>query len=372
MTGFLPRPGTLAWRLLAAQVGLITAMAATMVVVGLVVGPGVFHGHMMQAGHGGGGPVVAHAEEAFAQATAISLLTGTVIGALGALGLSVLVSRRVGATLRSLSRGAEQVAAGRYDVTIPTDALGTELDGLAAGFARMADQLADTERTRRRLLTDVAHELRTPISIVAVTVDALEDGVVSADDPATIQTLREQLARLTRLAGDLRAVSAVEEGQAALRLTSEPVADLLHAVDDAHAGAYAAKGVTLAVDVAGARAAGRVRVDRERVGQLLTNLLTNALRHTPVGGVVAVSAERADGVVRLTVRDTGDGIAAAHLPHVFERFYRTDTARDRDHGGTGVGLAISAAIAHAHGGSIVADSAGLGRGAVFTVELPAD
>ena len=167
---------------------------------------------------------------------------------------------------------------------------------------------------------------------------------------------------------DINDVSRAEEGRIGLDRTTEPVAELLHAAAEAHREAYAAKGVALALDADPGLA---VDVDRQRMGQVLGNLLTNALRHTPPGGTVTVGAT-AHGPHRLalSVADTGDGITAEHLPQVFERFWRGDTARDRDHGGSGIGLTISRALVEAHGGTLSVTSSGSGAGSVFTMELP--
>ena len=166
---------------------------------------------------------------------------------------------------------------------------------------------------------------------------------------------------------DINDVSRAEEGRIGLDRTTEPVAELLHAAAEAHREAYAAKGVALPLDADPGLA---VDVDRQRMGQVLGNLLTNALRHTPPGGRVTLEARQGPSKVTLRVADTGEGISPEHLPHIFERFYRGDTARDRDHGGSGVGLAISRALVQAHGGTLTATSTT--AGATFTIDLPTE
>jgi signal transduction histidine kinase len=181
--------------------------------------------------------------------------------------------------------------------------------------------------------------------------------------------LRTQTGRLRRLAEDVASVSRAEVHQ--LDLHPEPAApgDLVRDAVAAARPRYAAKGVALVERVEPDPPP--VRVDRQRIGQVLGNLLDNALRHTPAGGTVTVTVAGTPAGVRLVVADTGEGIPAADLAHVFERFYRVDAARDRAHGGSGIGLAIVRALVHEHGGRVTAASDGPGSGATFTVTLPA-
>jgi signal transduction histidine kinase len=209
--------------------------------------------------------------------------------------------------------------------------------------------------------------LRTPLAAIDLVVEGMADGVLPAA-PDTYATLRGQTARLTRLADDLGQVSAAEEGRLGLELADVPLADLVLAARDAAASGFAAAGIDLHVgpvpDVT-------VPVDRARIGQVLDNLLRNARQHTGPPGEVRLEAGRDGHEVWIAVRDTGQGIAADDLPHIFERFYRGDHSHRRDEGGgTGVGLAISRAIATAHRGTLTATSGGPGAGAEFVLRLP--
>jgi signal transduction histidine kinase len=244
--------------------------------------------------------------------------------------------------------------------------MGREFATVALAFNTMAGRLDDMETTRRRLLADLGHELRTPLATIEAYVDAAEDGVPVANED-TWAVLRTQTSRLLRLAEDIAAVSLAEEHQLDLHPRRLAAEDLIGAAVAAAQPRYAAKGVRLQERVGGV---GDVDVDPERMGQVLSNLLDNALHHTATGGTVTISVDRNATEVRFTVADTGDGIPAEHLPQVFERFYRADPARDRGRGGSGIGLAIARAIVIDHGGQITAASAGPGAGATFTVILP--
>jgi signal transduction histidine kinase len=227
-----------------------------------------------------------------------------------------------------------------------------------------------------------AHELRTPVSTLEAYLDGPEDGVATLD-AETIEILRTRTRRLGRLAEDVSAASRAEEHQ--LRLQPVPIApgELVAAAVAVAADRYAERGVSLRQDVPGCLPAvladpgrmgadpGRMGADPGRMGQVLGNLLENALRHTPAGGAVTVSVgQQSEGPIRLHVRDTGEGVATEHLPHLFERFYRVDAARDRGRGGSGIGLAIVIALVEAHGGRVSATSDGPGHGATFTLTLP--
>ena len=231
----------------------------------------------------------------------------------------------------------------------------------------MAEALESTEQTRRRLLGDVAHELRTPLATIEAYLEGLADGVRTLDEH-TLAVLGAQAGRLHRLVEDISLVSRAEEHRLILARTSVPATRLVEAAAAAVRPAFQAKGVALHTTVATGTPV--LDVDRDRLVQVLVNLLTNALRHTPADGTVTLAAGPSDEGVVLSVTDTGEGIATEHLPHLFERFYRADPARDREHGGSGIGLAIARALVHAHGGTITAASEGPGKGAVFRISLP--
>lgn len=359
------RPGSLTTRLLILQIAVSTAMALTMVVVAVIAGPPLFEAHMRQAGHDNP-DVLIHSEEAFNTAGTLALLIGLMIATTGAIVVSVLVSRRLRRSLDDLGQAAARISDGDYAQRV-TRADSRELANLADSFNAMAAQLDTVEASRRRLLTDLAHELRTPLASMDVCVESLEDGAIEPG-PQAWQILHSQIHRISRLADDLGQVSAAEEGR--LELVRAPI-DANELADEAVLAAaegYDRKHVRLAL--APAPEVAPVVADRARIEQLLGNLLSNALRHTPSGGRVDVRVLLAADAVTITVSDTGDGIAAEHLPHIFERFYRADTARDRDSGGTGIGLAISRAIALAHDGQLTAASAGPGAGATLSLRLP--
>jgi signal transduction histidine kinase len=231
----------------------------------------------------------------------------------------------------------------------------------------MAEKLAATEATRAGMLADLSHELRTPLATLEAYIEGMEDRVVPVD-AASYAVMRDQVARLRRLAIDVRAVSEVEEHALTLdRRDSDPVALARGAV--AFAGpSFAAKGVALELAVTGA--VPMVTADQARIQQVLGNLLANALRHTPVGGHVwvRVRAEQARWVC-IEVADDGEGIPGDQLDAIFTRFHRVDPARlAHDGSGSGLGLTIARAIVTGHGGTLTAHSDG--RGATFTVRLP--
>jgi len=297
----------------------------------------------------------------------LALLTALLV----AMAVNVYLARRIGRSVASIAGAASEVAGGRYDVRVPSPGLGAEFDALVSGFNQMADRLGSVERTRRRLLADLGHEMRTPVATLDAYLEALEDGVATLDT-ATAALLRAQTRRLARLSEDIGTVSRAEEGQVQLDLRTVQPATVVSAAVDSVAEAYETKGVQLVTDIAAGLP--QLSLDPERMGQVLGNLLDNALRHTPAGGTVTISAtsSRRTGGVALSVADSGEGIPAEHLAHVFERFYRVDTARDRAHGGSGIGLAIAKAFAEAHGGQLSAASAGTGHGSTFRVLLPSD
>lgn len=360
------QPGSLTTRLLVSQVAVSLAMALTMIVVAVIAGPPLFEAHMREAGHDNP-DVLAHSEEAFNTAGTLALLIGLLIAGTGAIVVSVLVSRRLRRSLDGLGSVASRISQGDYAQRVER-ADSRELASLADSFNAMASRLDSIEASRRRLLTDLAHEIRTPLASMEICVESLEDGAIEPG-PEAWRILTGQIQRISRLADDLGQVSAAEEGRLNLTLAdADPNQLASEAVMAAEEG-YGRKGVRLRLEPAATASA--VRVDPGRIAQVLANLLSNALRHTPEGGQVVVRVVTDAAAVSIQVEDDGDGVAAEHLPHLFERFYRADTARDRDRGGTGVGLAISRAITVGHGGQLTAASEGPGRGSTFALRLPA-
>jgi signal transduction histidine kinase len=353
-------------RLLAAMALVVLAAALAAWLVAGAVGPALFHRHMAQAASAPG-TAVEHAESAFASASALTMGVALAASVLTALIASLVLARRIGASLGSMSGAAGEVAAGRFDVRLPQPRIGAEFDDLADAFNTMTARLNQDEDLRRRLMADVAHELRTPVATISAYIDAIEDGVQELT-PVTVEVLRAQASRLTRLAADLASVAQAESGGLHLNLAPAAPDELLSQA--ASAAAVRAERAGVAVRVHAVPGLPTVRVDRDRFAQVLGNLLDNAIRHTPSDGQITLSAEPGREGVRFVVADTGQGIPPEHLPHLFERFYRVDTARDRTQGGSGIGLAIAKALVQAHGGRISAHSEGPGRGSQFVIEIP--
>lgn len=287
---------------------------------------------------------------------------------LGAGGLAVLLAvaltRRILGPVESLTAAARRMESGDLSQRVVARS-SDEIGELARAFNGMADALERNEAIRRILVTDVAHELRTPLTNLRCQIEAIQDGLQPAD-AATIRSLHEETLLLSRLVTDLQDLAMAEAGR--LPLQKGPV-DTAEAVEAALASLRPlAEGrcVTLRADVGESLV---VAADRERLGQILRNLLTNAVTHTPEGGTVSVATRR-DGGVTIAVRDTGPGIAPDHLPRIFDRFYRADPSRARATGGSGLGLAIVKQLVEAHGGVVRAEN-GPGGGAVFSFTLPA-
>ncbi|RVW06361.1 sensor histidine kinase [Rhodococcus spongiicola] len=354
-------------RLLLAQSMVVVAGGATSWVVAGLVGPSLFREHLEQAGLPDSSEEQFHAEQAYRSATVISLTV-----AIGAAVLAVLVvtwyfSRRLQHSVNEVSSAATAVADGRYGIRVSPPHLGEDFSALARAFNRMATRLESVESTRRQLLADLAHEIRTPVSVLEAYMEALEDGVETLDTD-TMTMLRAQIRRLARFSDDVSALSHAEGGLKSIEPTWVAPDAVISTAVMAAADRYAAKEVALTSHVPADLP--QLWADPVRLGQVLGNVLDNALRHTPRGGRVSVTVERRHQVLVFAVTDNGDGIPAEHLPYLFERFYRVDAARDREHGGAGIGLAIAKALVEAQQGQIAASSRGLGLGSTFTITFP--
>jgi signal transduction histidine kinase len=287
-----------------------------------------------------------------------------------ALLLGVFLFRQIGAPVRALTKASRNIAAGDLDQRVPVTSR-DEIGQLALTFNHMADALARDQRLRRTMMADIAHELRTPLSIMQANLEAMQDGVLPADPPE-IALLQDEVLLLTRLVDDLRLLSLAEAGQLKLQLAPTDLSDLIcRSVDRLRVQADATQ-VALVVDLLPDLPP--LDVDADRLEQVFSNLLGNALRYTPTGGRITVAADirPVEGLPRavvVEVADTGKGIDAADLPYLFDRFYRADKSRNRASGGSGIGLALVKQLVEAHGGRVWVESAP-GTGATFAVALP--
>jgi signal transduction histidine kinase len=267
-------------------------------------------------------------------------------------------------TIEEITQAARRLAGGQLDQRVQVKA-NDEISALASSFNNMADSLEKAERLRRTMVNDVAHELRTPLSNIQGYMEGLRDGVIQPR-AELFDSLYQESQLLTRLVNDLQMLSLAEAGQLNLRRVVAELPPLIHVVvanltDNLRASAPIRLSVPASLP--------RVSIDPDRIKQVLTNLLSNALEHTPATGLITVSAKVEHGCVRVDVTDTGEGIAPQHLPYVFERFYRADPSRARSTGGSGIGLAIVKQLVQAHGGDVYVESQ-LGNGSRFSFILP--
>ncbi|KZE55612.1 histidine kinase [Brevibacillus parabrevis] len=279
--------------------------------------------------------------------------------------LCIPLARSMVRPVEQVSAAAQQVAKGNLQVRVPTPEQKDEMASLVLAFNHLVASLNEQEELRKRLTSDIAHELRTPLNTLLAQTEGMIDGIWEAS-PKHLESTRAEVLRLIRLVNDLDQVIQVEAG--ALPIRREPV--LLRAIVEE---------VSEAMHVAFARSAIHFQLeggqdawitgDRQRIAQVITNLLTNACKHTEPNGRIAVTIAKSADSVRLNLRDNGSGIAPVDLPHVFERFYRGDRSRARERGGAGLGLTIAKGIMEAHGGTITVESS-LGAGTVFTLLFP--
>ena len=341
----------------------------------LLVTSGAGMGKGPMGGRGGSSmPMLDIAEQDFLSRVNNSLWVAGIIAVAVALLLGLLLTRQITRPIRALTRGARNISNGdlSYQVKVSSK---DELGELAESFNTMASSLDRNEQSRRRLIADITHELRTPLTIIEGTVDGVLDGVFEPDQQH-LGSIKEQTTLLTRLIGDLRDLSLAESGQLRLELTPTDMVELIHRkLSQAEVRAQE-KGVQLRISFA--ETVPEVKVDPSRMEQVIANLLTNAIRHTPPGGSITismgtVSSDRSHQItspsIIFSVADTGEGIAPEHLPYIFERFYRAGGSRARTEGGTGLGLAIVKQMVEAHGGKVWVESE-LGKGSTFYMSLP--
>jgi len=294
-----------------------------------------------------------------------SLLLGGSVAIIIAFVLTFVLSRRISSPIGVLANSARRLGRGDLSQRVQFKGKG-EVGVLAQSFNSMAADLEHAEQLRQNLVADVAHELRTPLSNIRGYLEAIQDEVVKPND-ATMQSLNEEAALLSRLVDELQELSLAEAGELKLVHRTEDIAKLVEQAVTSWQPQVAAKGILLSLDLP--RNLPLVNIDRQRVNQVLRNLLENAVAYTGKGDTITVAAAKQGDWVEISISDTGRGIPAEDLPNIFERFYRVDRSRARATGGTGLGLTIAKRLVEAHGGEIAVQSE-LGKGSRFSFTLP--
>jgi len=292
-------------------------------------------------------------------------LWGGLIAVAIALLITFFLSRRILAPVKALTSAAKRLGRGDFSQRVQIKDK-SELGELAQTFNSMANDLGRTEQLRRNMVADAAHELRTPLSNIRGYLEAIRDGVV-APDAATIQSLHEEVVLLSRLVDDLQELALADADELKIVPQAEDISKLIYQAVAGMRVQATAKGVSISSDLP--RKLPSVNIDFHRIGQVLHNLLENAVAHTTKGDTITVTAKQQGSWVEVTVTDTGEGIPPEDLPNIFERFYRVDKSRTRATGGSGLGLTIVKRLVEAHGGKIKVQSE-LGEGSRFTFTLP--
>ncbi len=351
-------------RLFSSYALVVVVGAATLAITFVLLAPTVFDSHLRSMPGTRGGYLEPDSHRAFVDAVWIALPVAILVAVIASGVIAAIVARRILRPIDAVRYATQRLANGHYDERVSEPAE-LELAALAVDVNRLATELQATERRRRDLISEVAHEMRTPITTIDGYIEGLLDGVFDPSEEV-LTGIGEETARLRRLATDLGSLSRADEDVLDLRPVPSDLTVLSVRVAARLRPQFEGKGVALEVREGPVLT---VHVDEERIAQVLTNLLGNALSYTSAGGSVVVEAELSGRDARVMITDTGVGIAAGHLHRVFERFYRVPGI-DRPAGGSGIGLTIARSIARAHGGDVDARSPGVGLGATFELQLP--
>ncbi len=307
-----------------------------------------------------GGPGTAYLERFNLQ-----VAFGGLIAVALALILAVVLARTLTRPIRELTAATEVVSSGALGHQVPVRSR-DELGQLAASFNRMSADLVRSLQLRRQMTADIAHELRTPISVILGHAEAVHDGVLPASSQ-TFEIIREEASRLEHLVEDLRTLSMADAGE--LRLQLRPASSRSLLLDAQKVYAHRAAQQHVSLEVNAPEDLPDVQVDLQRIKEVFANVLDNAFRYTPSGGTIELSARPVGDSVEFRVQDSGHGVAASELELIFERFHRVQNSRARDEGGSGLGLAIAKSIVEKHQGAIWAESAA-GGGLIVVFQLP--
>ena len=339
---------------------LVALIAISVIAVGvLVVAQSTFDDLMVRAG-----TPAAQAQAMFDHSVTTIFLAAVFIAVVISVALAVVLSTRLAMPLRHMSHAAERIANGDYGTQVPPRGP-DELASLADSFNRMAQSLAAQERERADFIVNAAHELRTPLTNLQGYLEAMRDGVI-APTPEQFGSLHEEAQRLVRLSRSLDALADGSRPDRKLKCQDIDIGQAVRSAFELARPAFEAKEIEVDVSVPDALVA---RGEPDSLAQVLANLLQNASRYTPARGRASITAVDGRDRVEVSVTNSGDGIPAADLPHVFERFYRVEKSRDAARGGAGIGLAIVKQLVEASGGRVGVDSSG--RRTRFWFSLPA-
>jgi signal transduction histidine kinase len=301
----------------------------------------------------------------FLQQVNVTIIGVTILGSLIAIIVASLLAQRTVAPIQALAVASQKVAAGDYSQRV--EATGAdEIVEMANSFNTMASELQTQRDLRYRSMADLAHELRTPLSVLQIELESIEDGL-SEPTPEVVKGLQVEVIHLNHLVEDLRTLSLMDAGELTMDFHEVDLSECVKSVVNRFRGPAMEKDISLVTNVEPSELL--INGDDHRLTQVLINLLSNAIRHTPNGGTVTVNLREDKNDAIVTVRDTGEGIDEQHLPHLFERLYRADNARDRRSGGSGLGLSIARSLVEAHNGQIWVKSQS-GQGALFGFTIP--
>jgi signal transduction histidine kinase len=310
-------------------------------------------------------PGLTEQEQAYLQRADTALILASGGAVVVALLVGILLARTLIHPLQALTLAAQQMAGGELKQEVAVQS-SDEIGQLATAFNQMSQEIARASESRRQMTADITHELRTPLTVIAGYVESMRDGTL-APTPERLAVVYAEIEHLQHLVGDLRTLAKADTGE--LKLDKHPASpmDLLQQAYAAFEHQALQQGVRL--NAQAQEPLPNILIDEVRMAQVLDNLISNALRFTPAGGQITLRAWQEGAQVLFSVQDTGQGIAPADLPNIFERFYRADKSRTSNKGELGLGLAIAKALVEAHAGKIEATSA-LGEGTTFTIRLP--
>lgn len=305
-------------------------------------------------------------EEQFKKSISTAIISGAIISVLIAIFLGVLFSNQITKPLKKLMAGIKQLGSGNTSYRVDISSSG-EFSQLAIAFNEMSKQIEENEKVRKNLMADVAHELRTPLSILAGKIESIQEGVINPSQEVMAQ-LGDEVYRLGRLVSNLQQLSLAEAGKLPLNRIEVNLNELIEQVKNNFQWIKDEKNIDIILN---SEKEFICNIDSDRFKQVIINILGNAIHYTPENGKIniIITEDILDNMAVIKISDNGPGISEDQLRHIFDRFYRTDNSRSRDEGGTGLGLSIAKGYIEAHGGKIMVESE-IGKGSTFIIKIP--